>query len=341
LPDRVADVMIAVTHGCASWDWRSPNRKSSNGWTRNTPRDHDPDGYVEVQGIAEGFGIALMHCSRASTATSSPIRRGAVARRRVHRLGRTARHGHTNDGTRRGQESRHPRRARGTAVPFARGSGMGGLRILCVSGPAARRFLERNQFARLAVADTQVGTFDHGEGWLRSFLMTRLLRECATVAEAVGSSSACRTPVADAAAGRCRRRGRGGRVGTPCRRRGAGRQRLRRAHQPFRDRAHARAYDLAPPDDIAARSSRAPATLEHALRDLPLPFELDSIRALDEPHGDSASAGCAGTNDEMTRARCPAPSTTAGPPRCISRSTPCVGRWQRMEPYLVARPDTR
>jgi hypothetical protein len=37
----------------------------------------------------------------------------------------------------------------------------------------------------LAVADTQIGTRDHGIGWLRYFLMTALLRECSCVADAL------------------------------------------------------------------------------------------------------------------------------------------------------------
>ncbi|MBW6507537.1 MAG: C45 family peptidase [Rhodobacteraceae bacterium] len=39
--------------------------------------------------------------------------------------------------------------------------------------------------AGLALADTQVAVATHGVGWLRYFLMTRLLARCATVAEAV------------------------------------------------------------------------------------------------------------------------------------------------------------
>ncbi len=37
----------------------------------------------------------------------------------------------------------------------------------------------------LAVADTQIGTRDHGIGWLRYFLMTALLRECRDVPQAL------------------------------------------------------------------------------------------------------------------------------------------------------------
>lgn len=37
----------------------------------------------------------------------------------------------------------------------------------------------------LAVVDTQIGTRDHGVGWLRYFLMSHLLRECASVEQAL------------------------------------------------------------------------------------------------------------------------------------------------------------
>lgn len=39
--------------------------------------------------------------------------------------------------------------------------------------------------AGLALADTAIATSDHGAGWLRYFLMSRILAECATVAEAL------------------------------------------------------------------------------------------------------------------------------------------------------------
>jgi hypothetical protein len=45
--------------------------------------------------------------------------------------------------------------------------------------------------AGLALADTAVATSDHGVGWLRYFLMSRILAECATVAEAVVFVRAC------------------------------------------------------------------------------------------------------------------------------------------------------
>ena len=90
----------------------------------------------------------------------------------------------------------------------------GGRRVLCVSSLGAPgAFAGGINTDGLAVADTQVGTSDHGEGWLRPFLMTRLLRECATVADAV----APRLPRAPrgrrhAAPWRCDGRGRGDRA---------------------------------------------------------------------------------------------------------------------------------
>ncbi|MDO8318233.1 C45 family peptidase [Rhodoferax sp.] len=54
--------------------------------------------------------------------------------------------------------------------------------LLCVGSlgsPGA--FSSGMNSAGLAVVDTQIGTRDHGVGWLRYFLMTALLRECADV----------------------------------------------------------------------------------------------------------------------------------------------------------------
>jgi len=58
--------------------------------------------------------------------------------------------------------------------------------LLCVGSlgsPGA--FSSGMNSAGLAVVDTQIGTRDHGVGWLRYFLMTTLLRECADVGEAL------------------------------------------------------------------------------------------------------------------------------------------------------------
>lgn len=62
----------------------------------------------------------------------------------------------------------------------------GGRTMLCVGSlgsPGA--FSSGMNSAGLAVVDTQIGTRDHGVGWLRYFLMTALLRDCADVGEAL------------------------------------------------------------------------------------------------------------------------------------------------------------
>jgi len=95
-----------------------------------------------------------------------------------------------------------------------------------------------------------------------------------------------------------------------------------------------RGRDLAPPDDIAARASRARlATLEHAMRAMPLPLELDSIRALMSRHGDSASAGlCRHEAEHDTRTLSCAIYDCKAPALHFSFDAPCVGRWERIEP---------
>lgn len=62
----------------------------------------------------------------------------------------------------------------------------GGRTMVCVGSlgsPGA--FSSGMNAAGLAVVDTQIGTSDHGVGWLRYFLMTALLRQCADVDEAL------------------------------------------------------------------------------------------------------------------------------------------------------------
>jgi hypothetical protein len=202
-------------------------------------RDNDPDGYVEVQGIAEGFGIAadaLFACfygniiadlagepslSEACTVWAAP--RGENGPIVV--------------------KNRDARGAHGNLQCVFRHTDpeWSGRRVICVGSLGAPgAFAGGINTNGLAVADTQVGTADHGEGWLRSFLMTRILRECATVAEAVGSSSARRRGRRHPPLRRCDGR-RGGNRAHASRghRRRTGRHGLRRAHEPFRQRAPA------------------------------------------------------------------------------------------------------
>src|SRR4030095_5647885 len=58
--DRVGDVSVAVARRLAELGpaLALPNVVAWLDAQHAFVRDHDPDGYVEVQGIAEGFGIA-------------------------------------------------------------------------------------------------------------------------------------------------------------------------------------------------------------------------------------------------------------------------------------------
>jgi len=295
-------------------------------------RDHDPDGYVEVQGIAEGFGIAadaLFAChfgdviadlaggsalADASTAWATAQCEGGpvIVKNRDVRGGRNGLEG----------VFRH-------ADPE-----WGGRRVLCVGSLGAPGAVAGGiNSDGLAVADTHVGTPDHGEGWLRPFLMSRLLRECANVAQAV--ALVFRLPhagggtllLADAA----------GAVAVVELAHGAvaaeepgERDYIARTNHFMSDRLRGR--DLATPDDIGARASRARmATLEHALRDLPVPFAHDAVRKLMARHGDRASAGlCRHGEAGDVHTLGSAIFDCGGPALQISSGPPCENRWMRI-----------
>ncbi|MCC7426801.1 MAG: hypothetical protein IT557_07855 [Alphaproteobacteria bacterium] len=62
----------------------------------------------------------------------------------------------------------------------------GGRRVLCLGSLGAPgAYSSGINSDGLALADTQIGTADHGPGILRYFLMSKLLAECANVAEAL------------------------------------------------------------------------------------------------------------------------------------------------------------
>ncbi|NBQ26276.1 MAG: hypothetical protein EBU26_18855 [Verrucomicrobia bacterium] len=66
-----------------------------------------------------------------------------------------------------------------------------GRRFLCVGSLGAPGVYSSGINSNgLAVADTQIATTDHGVGWLRYFLMTRLLSKHATVSEALSDLKA-------------------------------------------------------------------------------------------------------------------------------------------------------
>ena len=151
-------------------------------------RDQDPAGIAETRGIAAGFGIApetlfaYLHMNIVADLAQAPAPRarsgegctawaapgaggGAwVVKNRDYR----GEHGALQ------RVFRHEDPAWGSRVMLCVGS---------LGSPGA--FSSGINSDGLAVVDTQIGTSDHGVGWLRYYLMTDLLRRCATVAEAL------------------------------------------------------------------------------------------------------------------------------------------------------------
>jgi len=95
-----------------------------------------------------------------------------------------------------------------------------------------------------------------------------------------------------------------------------------------------RGEDLAPLDDIGTRTSRARiATLDHALRALPLPFALDAVKSLMARHGDSASAAlCRHEEGRAIQTISCAIFDCKSPALHFAFDAPCRGRWLRIEP---------
>lgn len=146
---------------------------------------HDRPGFDESLGIAEGYGIAhddliaYLHGNVLSdmAAAASPAPDGCTAWAHAH-----------PDGGACLVKNRDYRGEHGALQHVFRHSdpAWGARVLLCVGSlgsPGA--FSSGINSDGLAVADTQIGTRDHGIGWLRYFLMTALLRECSNVADAL------------------------------------------------------------------------------------------------------------------------------------------------------------
>ncbi len=296
-------------------------------------RDHDPEGYVEVQGIAEGFGVAadaLLACFYGNVIADLA---GASALEDACTAGATPHGEH-------GPVVVKNRDARGAQAPLERvmrhtDPDWGGRRILCVGSLGAPGALAGGiNTDGLAVVDTHVATTSHGVGWLRPFLTTHLLRECATVAEAValvfrvphagggtlvlGDATGATAAVElthDATAAE-----------EP-----AERDYVARTSHFVSERLR---DDAAGSEDPGARASRARlATLEHALRGLALPYPHEEIAKMMARHGDSASAGLCrhGEPRDVQTLSC-AIFDCRAPALLVSFGPPCEGRWKRITP---------
>lgn len=148
--------------------------------------EHDPAGLAETRGIAAGFGVAAetlfayLHANvLADLAACKPAEQDgctAWAARRPDGAGAWVVKNRDYGGE-------HGALQR---VFFHADPTWGGRTMACVGSlgsPGA--FSSGINSDGLAVVDTQVDTRDHGVGWLRYFLMTRLLRECDSVVAAL------------------------------------------------------------------------------------------------------------------------------------------------------------
>lgn len=146
---------------------------------------HDGPGFDESLGIASGYGLthdevlAYLHANiLQDMSASSPVERDGCTSW-AHSL---------KTGGALVVKNRDYRGEHGVLqqVFLHRDPARGARTLLCVGSlgsPGA--FSSGMNSAGLAVVDTQIGTRDHGVGWLRYFLMTALLRECADVGEAL------------------------------------------------------------------------------------------------------------------------------------------------------------
>lgn len=152
---------------------------------RRFAEQHDPHSMAELAGLSEGFGIpestlfAHLHLSLLRDRKQAPL---------TDRDGCSA--WAVGDGPD-GPLLVKNRDFSGTHLGIQRvfrheGPDIASGAMLCVGSLGAPgAYSSGINAAGLALADTAVATSDHGVGWLRYFLMTRLLAECTDVASAL------------------------------------------------------------------------------------------------------------------------------------------------------------
>jgi hypothetical protein len=333
-PERAADVGVAVTLRLRELG-RALAAPKVVAWLdlqHEFTRDHDPDGYVEVQGIAEGFGVApdalfaSLYGNVIADLAGEPALSDACT-------AWAAPHGENGAIVVKNRDARGAARALACVTRHA-DPDWAGRRVLCVGSLGAPGALAGGiNTDGLAVADTEVGTPDHGVGSLRALLTNRLLRECATVAEAV--ALAFRVP--HAGGGTLVMADATGAVAAVELTHGAvaaedpgATGHVARSNHFTSERLAGR--DLAPHRDAGARLSRARlATLDHAVRGLSLPFAQDEVRKVMARHGDSASAAlCRHDPGRGVHTICGMIFDCRERALHVSSGPPCEGRWQRV-----------
>jgi len=145
--------------------------------------DNAPEILAEIEGLAEGFAVptmdlfAYLHAATLTESFGTGIQDGCSSFACVH-----ADHG-ALVGKTRDYRMEHGKLQRLFVHEDPSWNGGRVLTVGSLGSPGV--FSSGINAAGLAVVDTQVATSDHGIGWLRYFLMTRLLADCETVAEAV------------------------------------------------------------------------------------------------------------------------------------------------------------
>lgn len=151
---------------------------------------HDPDGFEESLGLAQGFSVshpeilAYLHANvlQDMLQPAEPDVDGCTSWARRQASGGCL-----------VVKNRDYRGEHGVLqqVFLHQGSGLEAGALLCVGSLGSPGAFSSGMNAQgLAVVDTQIGTHDHGVGWLRYFLMTALLRKCATVSSALSMIAA-------------------------------------------------------------------------------------------------------------------------------------------------------
>ena len=309
-------------------------RPATQAWLRAQSellQNQDPQGFDESAGIAEGFDIA--HDALLTYLHGNVVVDMAAPPPQPEADGCTAwaqALGQPGEGARvvknRDYRGEHGRLQH---VFLHHDPAWGGRRLLCLGSlgsPGA--FSSGMNSDGLVVVDTQISTRDHGRGWLRYFLMTALLRECADVPAALAFIES----VSHAGGGSLVLGDHQGRIASvelghrqrPAIVRGQGWV----AHTNHcLDAAHIPGY-LSNGDDLAESSTGRLALIEGALAAQPGALSTEQAQALMSRH-EGASGVC----------RHPEPGR-AGTLSCViyntqrreltvSHGPPCEGRWSR------------
>lgn len=294
---------------------------------------HDPQGLAETQGIAHGFGLAAetlfdyLHLNVIADMARTGLNGTPMGE------GCTAWAARAPGGGAWVVKNRDYRGEHGALQRVFRHEDPAwhGRIVLCVGSlgsPGA--FSSGINSDGLAVVDTQIATRDHGVGWLRYFLMSYLLRSCATVADALQHIVALPhagggTLVLGDATGAVAAVELGHRASA-----------LEAPRPSWTARTNHYTGDataammLTPTDDALTASSPARlARVAGVLQATQGAMDLHAIQALMAEHDPAGAAGlCRHAADDGARTLCTAIYQTKIPSLVMSHGAPCTGPWQ-------------